>query len=132
MAAAPCIDMAGHRIQRVNEQLKREVAQILAAEVQDPRVGAVAVTRVTAAPDLTLARVFVQLMGDEAERRQTMRGLKAATPFVRTTLGQRLPMRRVPELRFEEDRNLDHALRIRKLLEEVAPAERDEEPESEE
>lgn len=113
--------MAGHRIQRVNEQLKREVAQILAAEVKDPRVGAVTVTHVTAAPDLTLARVFVQLVGDEAERKQTMLGLKAATAFIRTTLGQRLPMRRVPELRFEPDRNLDHALRIEKLLQEAAP-----------
>lgn len=112
--------MAGHRIQRLNEQLKREVAQILATEVQDPRVGAVSVTRVSAAPDLTLARIFVQLVGDEAERKQTMLGLKAATPFIRTTLGQRLPMRRVPELRFEHDRNLEHALRIEKLLQEAA------------
>lgn len=112
--------MAGHRIQRLNEQLKREVAQILATEVQDPRVGAVSVTRVSAAPDLTLARIFVQLVGDEAERKQTMLGLKAATPFIRTTLGQRLPMRRVPELRFEQDRNLEHALRIEKLLQEAA------------
>jgi ribosome-binding factor A len=113
--------MAGHRLERLNEQLRREISQIVMAEVQDPRVGALSVTRVSAAPDLTLARVFVQVVGDGAERKETLAGLRAATPFIRTTLGQRLPMRRVPELRFEEDRNLEHALRIEKLLKEAAP-----------
>jgi ribosome-binding factor A len=113
--------MAGHRLERLNEQLRREISQIVMAEVQDPRVGALSVTRVSAAPDLTLARVFVQVVGDGAERKETLAGLRAATPFIRTTLGQRLPMRRVPELRFEEDRNLEHALRIEKLLQEAAP-----------
>jgi ribosome-binding factor A len=115
--------MAGHRKGRLNEQLRREISQILMSEVQDPRVGGVTVTRVSAAPDLTLARVFVQLTGDEAERKETMAGLAAAMPFVRSTLGQRLPMRRVPELRFEVDRNLEHALRIESLLREVGPIE---------
>jgi ribosome-binding factor A len=110
--------MAGHRIQRVNEQLKREVSEILLSEVKDPRVGAVSVTRVIAAPDLTLARVFVQLFGDATDRKETMAGLRAATPFIRTSLGQRLPMRRVPELRFETDHALEHALRIEQLLRE--------------
>jgi ribosome-binding factor A len=116
--------MPGRRIARVNEQLKRTIAEIVMGEVNDPRVGPLTVTRVVAAPDLTLARVFVQLTGDEAEREATLAGLKAATPFIRTTLGQRLPMRRVPELRFEADRNLEHALRIERLLGETARSER--------
>jgi ribosome-binding factor A len=113
--------MAGHRIERVNEQLRRELSQIVVGEVKDPRIGAVTVTRVQTAPDLTLARVFIHIMGDDAERNETMAGLSAATPFIRTTLGQRLPMRRVPELRFEPDRNLEHALRIEELLREAIP-----------
>lgn len=113
--------MAGHRIERVNEQLKREISRIVVGEVQDPRVSAVTVTRVITAPDLTLARVFVQLMGDPSERKETLEGLEAATPFIRSTLGQRLRMRRVPELRFERDRSLEHAQRIEALLAEVAP-----------
>lgn len=119
--------MAGHRKGRLNEQLRREISQILMGEVKDPRVGGVTVTRVSAAPDLTLARIFVQLSGEEDERKETLQGLAAATPFIRTTLGQRLPMRRVPELRFERDRNLEHALRIEELLREAGPIpERDE------
>lgn len=115
--------MSGHRIQRVNEQLRREISRIVVGEVKDPRVGAVAVTRVSAAPDLTLARIFVQLLGEEEERQETLGGLEQATPFIRSLLGQRLRMRRVPELRFERDRSLEHALRIEELLSEAAMGE---------
>jgi ribosome-binding factor A len=122
--------MPGHRNQRLNEQLRREVAEILMSEVKDPRVGAVTVTRVSAAPDLTLARIFVQLFGEESDRKETMKGLRAATPYIRTSLGHRLPLRRVPELRFEEDHALEHTLRIEKLLREnPVPPEREEEVE---
>ncbi len=124
--------MAGHRIERVNEQLKREISRIVVREVKDPRVEAVTVTRVSAAPDLTFARVYVQLLGDEAEREETMEGLRAATPYVRTLLGQRIEMRRVPELRFERDRSMEHAMRIEELLAEAATGEEREEEDPEE
>lgn len=113
--------MAGLRIKRVNEQLKREIAEILLGEVKDPRIGPVTVTGVSAAPDLTLARVFVQPLGSEEERRETLAGLRAAGPFIRGEIGRRLPLRRTPELRFEIDASLEHALRIERLLAEVAP-----------
>jgi ribosome-binding factor A len=115
--------MAGHRLERVNEQLKRELSRIVVGEVSDPRVGAVTVTRVSAAPDLTFARVFVQLMGDEPDRAETMEGLRAAIPYIRTLLADRMDMRRVPELRFERDRSLEHAMRIEELLSEAAMGE---------
>ena len=121
--------MAAHRMERVNEQLKRDISRILLEEVKDPRVGGVAVTRVSTAPDLTLARIFVHVQGDEAERKETMKGLRAATAFMRTALAQRIDLRRVPELRFELDRSLEHALRIERLLEEAATGEEREDPE---
>jgi ribosome-binding factor A len=111
--------MGGHRIERVNEQLKREISRIIVGEVSDPRVDAVTVTRVSAAPDLTFARVYVQLIGEESDRAETMEGLRAATPFIRTMLADRIEMRRVPELRFERDRSLEHAMRIEELLADV-------------
>ncbi|MDX1675223.1 MAG: 30S ribosome-binding factor RbfA [Longimicrobiales bacterium] len=120
--------MAGHRIERVNEQLKRELSRIVVREVSDPRVDAVTVTRVSAAPDLTFARVYVQLLGEEADRAETMEGLRAATPYIRSLLADRIAMRRVPELRFERDRSLEHAMRIEELLADAATGEdRDEE-----
>lgn len=119
--------MSKRRLARVNEQLKREISRIVVREVKDPRVEAVTVTRVSAAPDLTFARVWVQLMGDEAERRETMDGLRAATPFIRSLLGDRISMKRVPELRFEQDRSMEHALRIEELLADAATGEEREE-----
>jgi ribosome-binding factor A len=113
--------MAAHRIERINEQLRREIADIVLGEVKDPRVGPVTVTGVRTAPDLTLARVFVQILGSAADRKETLAGLRAATPFIRMALGQRIRLRRVPELRFELDLNLEHAIRIEQLLQEAAP-----------
>lgn len=113
--------MAGLRIKRINEQLKREISEILLGEVKDPRVGPVTVTGVSAAPDLTLARVFVQPLGTDEERRETMAGLRAAGAFIRAEIGRRLTLRRAPELRFEVDETLEHAQRIERLLAEVVP-----------
>lgn len=113
--------MAGLRIKRLNEQLKREIAEILLGEVKDPRVGPVTVTAVSAAPDLTLARVFVHPLGSDEERRETLAGLRAAAPFIRAELGRRLTIRRAPEVRFEIDESIEHARRIERILAEVAP-----------
>ena len=102
--------------------MKREISEILLGEVKDPRVGPVTVTAVSAAPDLTLARVFVHPLGSEEERKETMAGLRAAGPFVRAEIGRRLPLRRAPEVRFEVDETLEQAQRIERLLAEVAPS----------
>jgi ribosome-binding factor A len=112
--------MARRRLERLNEQLRRELTEILRREVKDPRVGLVTVTGVRAAPDLSFARVLVEIPSgvDESE---TLTGLDAATSFVRHVLGQRLRIRRVPELRFEPDHTLDHARHIESLLEEALP-----------
>jgi ribosome-binding factor A len=113
--------MASKRIARLNEQLKREIASLLHAEVRDPRIGPVSVTRVDIAADLAVARVLVQLIGSEVERTESLAGLQAAAPFLRRSVGRGLHVRRVPELRFQEDRSLEHAQRIEHLLSEVLP-----------
>lgn len=113
--------MANKRLARLNEQMKREISEILRRDVRDPRVGPVTVTRVEVSGDLWMARVFVRLTGSEEQRSEAMTGLEAAAPFVRRTLGSALHIRRVPELRFHEDRALDHAMRIEEILKEVAP-----------
>jgi ribosome-binding factor A len=122
--------MAVRRTARLNEQLKRELAEMIRTDVRDPRVGVVTVTGVTTTKDLGLARVYVRTLGSEAERASTLEGLAAAAPFLRTALGKVLRIRRVPELRFQEDRSLEHAQRIEQVLSEVIP--RPGEPEDEE
>jgi len=108
---------------RLNEQIKREIAEIVRWEVADPRVGPAAVTGAEVAPDLTSARVFVALMGDDDERRESLEGLEAAAPYIRAQLAQRLDLRHTPALRFLPDDTMDRAARIEELLAEVEPEE---------
>lgn len=115
--------MANRRIERLNEQLKRELTDVLLNEVRDPRVGRLTITEVRATPDLYHARVFVTSLGDEEERAQALEGLSAASAYIRGELGRRLHVRRIPELAFEWDETLEHARRIESLLREVRPAE---------
>jgi ribosome-binding factor A len=116
--------MSGKRTARLNEQFKREISEILRREVQDPRIGLPTVTAVEASPDLWTAKIYVRLSpGEKGDERaaEMLVGLKAASPFIRRMLGERLDLRRVPELRFELDRTLDEAMRIERILQEVLP-----------
>ena len=113
--------MATRRVQRLNEQLKREISNLLRTQVHDPRVGGVVVTGVQVSPDLAQARVWAQLSGDDERRATALEGLAAAAPFVRRQLGVAMRVRRIPELEFCEDRSLERAQRIEALLREVRP-----------
>lgn len=111
--------MAGRRSERLNEQFKREIADILRFEVKDPRVGSVLVTGARVSSDLSSAEIFVLLPADPEARKETLAGLKAAAPFVRTQLGHRLSVRKVPQLRFTGDSSLEYANRIEQLLQQA-------------
>jgi ribosome-binding factor A len=108
-----------HRVERVAEQLREEVSQILATEVADPGVGLVTVSRVKVTPDLSLARVYWTLLGDAAERKKTTAALKRAAPFVRHLLAERLSLRRVPEVHFQFDEGLAAHARVEEILHEL-------------
>ena len=107
------------RPERVADQIREEVAQLIAREVHDPGVGFVTITRVRVTPDLQLARVYYTALGDEKARRETGRALGRATPFLRRQLGQRLRLRRVPELEFFYDESVAHQDRIEQILQEL-------------
>ncbi len=106
---------------RVNEQLKRELSELIRLQVRDPRVGLVTITGVEVAADLGSARVFVRAVGGGEDLAESIDGLKAAAPFLRTSLGKSLRLRRIPELRFQEDRSYEGALLIERTLAEVLP-----------
>jgi ribosome-binding factor A len=114
--------MASRRIERLNEQLRREISVRLRTELRDPRLEPVTVTAVRTAPDLTFARVLIRIAGDEAIRSEAMAGLEAAAPRLRRDLGKTLHVRRIPELDFRIDSSMEHAARIEELLEQVRPA----------
>jgi ribosome-binding factor A len=107
------------RIERLNEQVRREVSEIIRNEIRDPRVGIVTVTEARVAPDLSIARVYVRPMGDDAEQEVAIEGLEAASPFIRRELAKRMKTRTVPQIRFEADKALDYGMRMDKLLSEI-------------
>jgi ribosome-binding factor A len=111
--------VASKRIARLNEQLKRELSDMIRVQVRDPRVGPVTVTAVDTAGDIGSAKIYVRIIGDEGQVAESVAGLEAAAVFLRHQLGQVLRLRKVPELRFREDRSLDHAQRIEQILSEV-------------
>ena len=122
--------MKGKRALRLNEQLKRELSELIRTQVRDPRVGLVTITGVDVAADLGSARVFVRRGGAEDDLESTLEGLKAAAPFLRTELGRILSIRKVPELRFQRDRSLENAQRIEQILSEVIVPEKKPDPEA--
>ncbi|MBX5476014.1 MAG: 30S ribosome-binding factor RbfA [Clostridia bacterium] len=108
--------MVRQRAQRVAERIKEELADILRRRVKDPRVGFASITAVEVSNDLRHARVFVSVLGDEAEQRATMQALERARGFVRSELGARLKLFHTPELVFERDDSIAHGARINELL----------------
>ena len=110
--------MTGRRPERLAEQIKEEVSLIIAGEVEDPRVGFVTVTDAKLTPDLRYAKIYVSVLGTEAEVKESLAALKHAAGFIRTQLGAVLRMRRTPELHFVYDETTETAARIEELLSE--------------
>ncbi len=109
-------DTPNRRRARLNEQFRREIAAILFRSVRDPRVQDVVVKSVEVTADLWLARIYVRLGGDDQERAEALEGLDAAANFIRRELAGVLHIRRIPELRFLEDKTLAQAHRIEEIL----------------
>ena len=121
--------MVTKRLARLNEQLKREVSELVLRKVRDPRVGPVTITGVEVAGDLGSARVYVRSQNPIDELNESLAGLEAAAPFLRRELGRSLHLRRVPELRFQQDHSLDQARRIEEILSDVVYSDLDEDEE---
>ena len=111
--------MAGNRPDKVGEQIRIELTQLLARDVHDPGVGFITLTKVSVSPDLQLARVYYTSMGDEKARRETEKALRRALPFLRRQIAQRVRLRRVPELEFFFDKSVAQHDRIEQILQEL-------------
>ena len=109
----------GNRPDRVGEAIRDELSQLIAREVHDPGVGFITLTRVKVSPDLQLARVYYTSLGDEQAQRETAKALKRAAPFLRRQLGQRIRLRRVPEVEFFYDESIARGDRIEQILQEL-------------
>ncbi len=109
----------GNRSERIGDQLRKELSDLLAREVHDPGIGFLTLTDVHVTPDLQHARVYYTVIGEAPVRRQTQRALERATPFLRRQIGRRLRLRRIPELQFTFDEGIEAQDRVEQLLREI-------------
>ena len=108
------------RTERLAEEVREEVALLIASELKDPRIGFVTVTRVEVTPDLRTARIYVGVLGTEKQRTTSLAGLKQGAGFLRRALGRILRLRYTPELVFQYDEGLEASDRVAKLLAEIS------------
>jgi ribosome-binding factor A len=111
--------VSGRRVERLAAEIREQVARMLASELKDPRLGFVTVTRVELTADLGHARVYVGVLGSEAERERSLAALRSAAGFVRREVGRRLRVRHSPEIDFRYDKGLDATDRVARLLREA-------------
>lgn len=111
--------MAQNRINKINEQLMREISSII-RELKDRRIPVMtSVVYVSATNDLRYAKVRVSVMGNDETKKRALEGLKAAAGFVRREVGKRMDIRYIPEIIFELDASIEHGANINKILHEV-------------
>lgn len=104
------------RSNRVGEQMKKELGEIIGRKIKDPRIGFVTVTDVQVTGDLQQAKVFISVLGDDEQKENTLKGLAKAKGFIRSEIGQRIRLRKTPEITFEFDESIDYGNRINSLL----------------
>jgi ribosome-binding factor A len=113
--------MTKHRASRLAETLKAEISQMIREELKDPRIGFVTVTAVEVAEDLGSVKVFISVLGDEAQRKESLNGLNSAAGYVRREIGQRIRLRQTPEIIFKYDPSIEHGAHITELLKGMEP-----------
>ncbi|WP_174735050.1 30S ribosome-binding factor RbfA [Mesobacillus harenae] len=121
-----------HRANRVGEQMKKELSEIIGRKIKDPRIGFVTVTDVQVTGDLQQAKVYISVLGGDNQKENTLKGLAKAKGFIRTELGQRIRLRKTPEIIFEFDESLEYGNRINTLLHDLQSDEKNQEKENDE
>jgi ribosome-binding factor A len=109
--------VAGHRPERIAEEMRNEISLMLAGELRDPRLAIpLTVSVVRLSPDMRRARVYVRMEGEPGEKAAALKGLAAAAGFVRHELVERLQLRRAPEIAFVLDESEEYGQRIEELI----------------
>ena len=109
-----------HRIEKVNQLIRRELSELLQRQVKDPRLGSfISVNEVRTSADLKHARVFVSSFGEDVDRPEVLAALKTASGFFRSELGSRLKLRSIPELSFSWDDSIERGAHLLRLIDQV-------------
>lgn len=119
--------MPPDRMRRVNGALREVLSARLAEGLKDPRIGFATVTAVDTSPDLSHARVYVSVLGDEEDRAETLEGLESSRGYLQAAIASELRLKRTPTLQFAHDEALERGMRISELLDELGVDDEDDE-----
>ena len=109
------------KMTRINEEVLRELSNILRGEIKDPRISPMcSVVAVEVAPDLKSAKAYISVLGDEAAQKSTMEGLKSSAGFIRGKLAENVNLRNTPEMTFILDQSIEYGVRMSRMIDEVA------------
>jgi ribosome-binding factor A len=107
------------RVERVAQEIKREISNILAQELRDPRLGFVTITHVELSADLKNAKAYYSVLGDKKQEESSAVALRKATGFIRKLIGERLNLRFNPEISFKFDKSIAYSVKIEEVLREI-------------
>ena len=111
--------MAKNRINKINEEVRRELAMVI-RELKDTRIPLMtSVVAVNVTNDLSYAKCYISVMGDEQTKKKALEGLKSASGFIRREMGRRVDLRCTPEFIFELDESIEHGAYINKVLSDI-------------
>lgn len=111
--------MAKNRINKINEEVRRELSAVI-RELKDSRIPMLtSVVAVNVTNDLSYAKCYISVMGDEQTKKKAIEGLKAASGYIRREMGRRVDLRITPEFLFELDESIEHGAYINKVLNDI-------------
>ncbi|GFN36453.1 30S ribosome-binding factor RbfA [Tepidimicrobium xylanilyticum] len=109
------------RLNRISEEIKKVVSELISREIKDPRVNPMtSIVDVKVTNDLSYANIYVSVLGDKEAKNDTITGLNNAKGFIRKEMGRRIDLRHVPEINFHLDESIEQGLYISKLIDEVS------------
>lgn len=112
--------MNNKRINRISEEVRRVVSELLFNGLKDPRINSMAtVTSVEVTRDLSFANIYISVLGDDLEKENTILGLESAKGFIRKEIGNRIDLRHVPEPKFHLDESIENAMHMAKLIDQI-------------
>ncbi len=112
--------MNNKRLGRISEEVRRVVSEIIANDLKDPRVNYMTtVTKAEVTRDLRYAKIYVSVLGDDREKRETIKGLENAKGFIRSEISSKIELRYAPEPMFYLDESIEQGIYMSKLIDEV-------------
>lgn len=118
--------MTVNRVERVSEEIKRVLSDIIRNDLADPRLpDMLSIMKVEVTNDFAYAKVFYSVLSGQGDEKDIRKALKGASGYIRRELGARIRLRQVPELRFEQDHSIERVIDLNRLIDETIKHDRE-------